>query len=280
MYITIFAVISAVIIATIIIVTARLCAKNENTIDVKPITGVWWWDNRLDDSYLDFACKNGVTEIYYYASSFTDKLGDFIGKANDKNVRVYWLCGKYEWIEDPDTLYGKIDEFLEFQSESEHKFSGIHFDIEPHQHPDFDSERDRLITAFAELAISIKVKYPNISTAYDIPFWLHDEITINGVIKPAYAFIIDNANSVTVMSYRDSAEAVYECAREETEYAVAVGKTLNLGVETSENEDDIVTFYEEGAEYMNDQISELRKILPKNFGVAVHHIRTWRELST
>ena len=37
---------------------------NKPATQNKPLLGVWWWDNRLDSSYLDFAEENGVTEIY------------------------------------------------------------------------------------------------------------------------------------------------------------------------------------------------------------------------
>ena len=112
--------------------------KGETAPDAKQTLGVWWWDNRLDDTYLDFAASQGVTEIYYYASSFSERISDFIGRANKKNIKVYWLTGKYEWIENPDPLYELISEYETFQSTSGYnRFSGIHFDIEPHPQEHF-----------------------------------------------------------------------------------------------------------------------------------------------
>ena len=243
----------------------------------KPLFGVWWWDNRLDSSYLDFAEENGVTEIYCYYSSFGQKTTDFIKSASEKNIDVLWLAGKYEWIEDYDSLKAKVGEFLDFQQSSEYKFKGIHLDIEPHQHPEFDQKREDLITAFAKLTLALKRDYPDVRIEYDIPFWLEDEVTVHGITKPAYEFVIDNAYRVTMMSYRDSAEKILDCAKEEIGYAKSVGKPLNLSVETGENED-IVTFYEEGSAYMFGELSAVRKALPDNFGIAIHHIKDWREL--
>lgn len=277
---TVTAILAAIAIAGITIGIFNIYKRDTTAenISFPDKLGVWWWDNRIDDTYLNFAYEQGVTDIYYYASSFTQKISDFIEKADKKNIKVYWLCGKYEWIEDNAALYAKIEEYRNFQQQSEHKFAGIHFDIEPHQHPDFESDRQRLITDYVRLTFSLSEIYQDIHIEYDIPFWLHDEITVNGIKKPAYAFVIDNADDVTVMSYRDSAEAIYDCAREETEYATSVGKVIDFGVETSENEDDIVTFYEEGAEFMQSQLSELRKIIPDNCGISVHHIKSWKEL--
>ena len=245
---------------------------------VESVFAVWWWDNRLDESYLDFAAAQGVNEIYYYASSFPARISDFIRSASAKGIKIYWLAGKYEWIEDYASLKEKLRSFLEFQTSSEYKFEGVHFDIEPHQHPEFDARRIELVTEFVELTFAMKRDYPDIRFAYDIPCWLDDEITLNGVTRPAYEFIIDNADRVTLMSYRDSCEGVLKFAEDEINYALSAGKVLNLGVETGE-EEDIVTFYEEGAEYMKEQLDLLRETMPAGFGIAVHHIRSWRELT-
>lgn len=241
------------------------------------VFAVWWWDNRLDETYLEFAVEQGVNEIYYYASSFSERISDFIRAASAKGIKVYWLQGKYEWIEDYASLKAKLDEFQSFQNASEYKFAGIHFDIEPHQHPEFDARRTELITEFVELTFAVKRDYPEFEVAYDIPCWLDDEVTANGMTKPAYEFIIDNADRVTMMSYRDSAEGVLSFAEDEINYALSVNKTLDLGVKTGK-EEDIVTFYEEGAEYMREQLDILRETMPAGFGIAVHHIRSWREL--
>ena len=137
--------------------------------------GVWWWDNRIDDTYLNFAYEQGVTDIYYYASSFTQKISDFIEKADKKNIKVYWLCGKYEWIEDYAALYAKIEEYRNFQQQSKHKFAGIHFDIEPHQHPEFKSDRQRLITDYVRLTFSLSEIYQDMLRENGIPFVCRQE---------------------------------------------------------------------------------------------------------
>lgn len=240
---------------------------------------IWWWDNRIDTTtYLDFAEDNNINEIYYYSSSLNDKTNSFIEQANSKNIKVYWLIGKYEWIEDNSLLDEKFATYIAYQNAYKNKFEGIHMDIEPHQHPEFKSRRQELITKYVELVIALNNKYKDIKLEYDIPFWLDDKVTIDSITKPAYEFVIDNSSKVTVMSYRDSAEKIYDVAKEEIEYAKVNNKILNLSVETSQNEDDIVTFYEEGKDYMMNELSKLRDMIPKNFGIAIHHIKTFYEL--
>ena len=241
--------------------------------DPTPYLGVWWWDNRIDSTYLDFAESYNVTDIYYYTSNFSQKTTVFIQEANSRCMDVLWLQGEYEWIEDVQSLKERIDGFLEYQESNGYPFKGIHLDIEPHQHPQFEERREELIKAFVALSKEIKDSYPN----YDIPFWLEDEITYGGVTKPAYQFVIDNATRVTVMTYRDEWQKIYDAGKAELEYATSVDKPINFSVETGE-EEDVVTFFEEGATYMYEQLALLRKQLPSSCGIAVHHIKSWREL--
>lgn len=252
--------------------------NNEYNNAEKSVVGVWWWDNRLGDEYLNFADQNRVTEIYCYYSSFTQKNTDYIAKANAKDIDVLWLAGKYEWVEDYASLKSVMEEFISFQQSSPSKFAGVHLDIEPHQHPQFEEKREELIAKYVQLTFDLKRDFPSLRIEYDIPFWLDDEVTVCGVTKPAHEFVIDNAYRVTVMSYRDSAEKILDCAREEISYAKSAGKPLNLSVETGENED-IVTFYEEGNAFMLNEIAKVRAALPDNFGMAIHHIKTWKELA-
>ena len=250
-----------------------------NSKDKQLKFSIWWWDNRIDTTtYLNFAEDNYINEIYYYSSSLDDKTNLFIEQANSKGIDVYWLIGEYEWIEDNSLLDEKFATYIAYQDEYKNKFEGIHMDIEPHQHPEFDLRRQELITKYVELVIALNNKYKDIKLEYDIPFWLDDKVTIDDITKPAYEFVIDNSSKVTVMSYRDSAEKIYDVAEEEIEYAKVNNKTLNLSVETSQNEDDIVTFYEEGKDYMMNELSKLRDMIPKNFGIAIHHIKSFYEL--
>lgn len=263
----------AVLTITAIVLFATRDNRNSGVVDA-----VWWWDNRLDESYLDFAHDKGVKEIYLYASSFSEKISDFLVRADALGMQVYWLTGEYQWIHDSAPLLEQLDAFRRFQQTAPVPFAGVHLDIEPHQDPNFEQNRVACITALIALADTLQNKYPDLHIAYDIPIWLHDMITYQGVTKPAYAHMIDRASRITLMSYRDSCEEIYRYAEDEIRYAVQAGKPLDLGVETQPNDDDIVTFYEEGAGYMYRELASLREKLPSDFGIVIHHIKSWREL--
>ena len=243
----------------------------------KPTLGVWWWDSELEkDTYLSFAKDNGVTEIYYCDSGFDDDTENFIKSAADKGIKVYWLSGEYQWLRNDKPLYSLIEKYNAFQRDAKYRFAGIHLDIEPHQDPQFkNGDREYLLQRLVTLVYGLSQKYPDIKFDYDIPFWIHDEVELNGKTLPAYAHVIDNADRTFMMSYRDTAQAVYDVAKDEAEYAVSVGKTLVLGVETYSEEGDNVSFMEEGKNYMYGEIEKIRTMIPNDFGVAIHQIKTW-----
>lgn len=247
----------------------RLCCSY-NTI------GTWWWDNTLSTSqYLSFAKDNGVTDIYYCDSTFGQTTANFIAQANNLNISVHFLCGEYQWLENSAHLFEKIENFITYQTQYPNfKFAGIHLDIEPHQHPNFNEERTSLITSLITIAHALKTTYPGIVFDYDIPFWFNDEITFNLVKKPAYAHMIDIANQVHIMSYRDTAQGIYNVSKDEILYANSVNKPIALGLETKSSEGNSVSFMEEGKKIMYQEIENLHSLAP-NVTINIHHIKDW-----
>ena len=243
-------------------------------------TGVWWWDDDLDiEPYLSFASDNDINEIYYCTSKFNEKTSNFIKHANSQNIKVFWLAGEYQWLDNEAKLIDQIEDYIEYQqSFPSTQFNGIHLDIEPHQNPNFDDNRYQLIYNLIDLANKLNTLYPDITFDYDLPFWLHDEINYNTISKPAYEFMIDIANRVFVMSYRDTYNAILDVAEEEISYAKNANKQLVLCVETYSTEGDKVSFYEEGKQVLIEEIKKLKAEIPNNFGIAIHQIKTWYEL--
>lgn len=256
--------------------------------------GVWWWgENENIDEYLEFAKQNGINEIYYSNSSFDESINEFISKANSLNIKVYFLCGDYIWIEDESGFYDIAEKYLEYQQTFENTFSGIHLDVEPHQHPDWkengEIRKREILASYINFVYNITNadKLKDTTLDFDIPFWLYDYIIdFNGEEKEAYKYIIDYADRVFVMSYRDNAERIFDCAQNELEYSNNLNKKLFLCVETSaSSETESVTFYEEGKEYMYQELETLKDIISsnygeqfQNYGFSIHHMKSWYEL--
>jgi len=199
--------------------------------------------------------------------------------ANQKGIDVFWLQGEYQWLDDSSKLLEKLEKYNRYQTENPNcKFAGIHLDIEPHQNPEFGVKRAELIHELIDLAYNLKITYPNIKFDYDIPFWLDDNIQFNNQVKPAYQHMIDIADRVFVMSYRDSAAAIRDIAKDELEYAKSIGKKIILSVETYSTEGDKVSFLEEGKIKMMAELQTLKEEFGDSIGLSIHHIKTWYDL--
>ena len=80
------------------------------------------------------------------------------------------------------------------------------------------------------------------------------------------------------MSYRDSAEKTISVASDELAYAKAQNKTIFLGAETSLQSEEIVSYYEEGKKEMYNELDKLKSSISQDYGIAIHHIKSWYNL--
>ncbi len=275
-------IILVVVLLALLILALLINVSTRKTPLPATLKGVWWWNSDLPaEKYLSFAKTQGINEIYYCDSSFSAKTASFIQTAERYGCKVYWLAGEYQWLTDESGLIQSLKRYQNYQTNNPAaQFAGVHLDIEPHQDPNFgnEGERTKLLTSLVILVKTLKNNYPLITFDYDIPFWLDDELTIDGICQPAYAHIIETADRTFLMSYRDTADAIYDTAKEEVAFAAAKNKTIFLGVETYSEEGDYVSFQEEGKNYMNTELDKLRAKMPDNFGIAIHQIKTWYDL--
>lgn len=271
-----------------IIIFISSCSKNKdinnnneniNNIVEKPPLGTWWWNKNLDiNDYLSFAKNNNVTEIYFCDYSLGNNLKELLEKANNYSIKIYLLAGEKEWLNDRSNLDTIINNYIEFQSNNEYKLSGIHLDIEPHQFSDFSTNRADYLYKLIDIIKTNKELYNNISFDYDIPFWLDDIIEYNSSSKEAYKHIIDYADRTFIMSYRDTSSKMIDVSIDEINYSKDNNKILFLSTETYSEEGNQVSYLEEGKAYMYNELNNLRKEIPNNFGIAIHNIKSWKEL--
>ncbi len=249
------------------------------TVEAKESLGTWWWNRNLDiDEYLNFAVSYNINEIYFCDYSLGDNLKKLLEKAYDYNIDIYLLAGEKEWLNDRSDLDTIINNYIEFQKNNEYKLAGIHLDIEPHQFSDFSANRANYLYKLIDIIKTNKELYNDINFDYDIPFWLDDDITYDNVNKKCYQHIIDYANRVFIMSYRDEANKMLDVSIDEINYAKDNNKILFLSAETYSLEGDQVSFLDEGKAYMLDELNKLRVLIPNNFGIAIHNIQSFKEL--
>ena len=292
--ISIISVVVVVILIIMILFLTGVFEKKEENVEFSK--GVWWWSvTEEDEVYLDFAKQNQVNEIYYCNSDFDENVDSFIEKANARGIDVYFLCGEYQWIDDKTSFDEVMQQYLEFQSNYDNNFSGVHLDVEPHQHPQWkaeDSLENKLLLieryiGFVEDVTTCE-DYENVQFDFDIPFWYDDYVvSYKGQTQEAYKFVIDFADRVFVMSYRDEADRILSSAIDEMKYSNEVNKKIFLSVETSDQsaEDENISFFEEGKLFMNGELEKLKTLIAeefgnvyKGYGFSIHHMRSWYEL--
>lgn len=262
-----------------------LLPKNEKVVlKTNASVGVWWWTNENADEYLSFAKENGVDEIYYCDYALDDETYNFVKKATSQGMKVYALFGECEWVLNKQGLDALIEKYKIYQlSHQDAKFSGIHLDVEPHQLENFDNNTNEILTKFVKMAYDVVNENQDITFDFDIPAWFDKDtddykVDLNGNTKAAYKHMIDIANRVFVMSYRDSAEQITGFAENELAYAKEKDKQIAVCVEMNSNEGDNVSFQEESKMVLYEELGKLDELLDQDYMISIHHIKTWFEL--
>lgn len=282
----IFVFIGCILLAVIVVIASVFAFSDKNRVVFKTdkTVGVWWWTKQDADKYLDFAKENDVDEIYYCDYSLNNDTYNFVKQAKEKNIEVYALFGEKEWINDKTNLDALIQKYKIYQTlHSDAKFSGIHLDVEPHQFDDFNQKENEYLTKFVNVAYLLISENPDITFDFDIPAWFDKnedayKVKLNGVTKPVYKHMIDIANRVFVMSYRDKAEDIVSFAENELSYATEKNKKIALCVEMNSDETETVSFKEENKQILYEELSKIESLINQDYMISIHHIKTWYEL--
>jgi hypothetical protein len=179
------------------------------------------------------------------------------------------------------------------------RFDGIHMDNEPYllpgwQHP---ARREWLLRNLLELSTAIKASTAANGLAFgvDIPFWWHapdpetgqaiGDVTFNDRRKPASFHLLDLADQVGIMDYRNHAEGsdgLIAHAEPLLSYAEASGATVFVGIETAAAQLPKLTFFSQTREHMAHQL-EIAERAFRRFrsytGVAIHDYTGYRMLA-
>lgn len=253
----------------------------------------WLWNTERirtnPQETLSFLSQNQVNLVYlqinidipvsYYKS--------FVKASGALGIHVQALNGAPQWGLESERY--RIDNFLSwvgsYQNEAAEaeKFCGIHVDVEPHVLPQWKTNQTNVIRQWQSNVLYLRSEAEKLQLplSADIPFWLGSYKTADGK-TPLSRFMISQYDSVTIMSYRDSAAAINNIAKMELEDASALGKKAFAAVETKpSSEGDFITFYGKGAAYMNEQLvqlHELAKVNPSYVGIAIHDLDGWKDL--
>ena len=255
--------------------------------------GVWWWNaNQISNETqrkqrLDFLQQNGVTEIYLCVTSQSfDDVADFIVDAGSRGMRVAWLSGDVSWIQNGNTGFdGMFARFKTYQNQApaNAKFYGIHLDVEPHQAGSSQANWQ----LYADLVMRATKDAHDFGTLieWDIPFWLDDmTVTVGGKTQKLLNVLAENSDTLTLMSYRDTAAAILDAGAQEIPLGSQYNCKIILGVETYSEEGAYVSFMEDGKAAMYSALQTVlstlsgKDTLSAGYGCAVHYVDTWMNL--
>ena len=249
------------------------------------VLGTWWWwvapENQ--DRYLEFAAASGVNEIYYYTTVFTSRTGSFIEKAGKMGIKVFFLLDDYHYIWKPSLFTGIMNRFTAYQKRNpqRRRFSGLHLDIEPHQHPDFGENYDAFLQNYMDFVVWVCTKYrgnpKDFSVDFDIATWHHATVLYKGTETDLYKALISEADRVFLMAYQDSAAKTCELAFLEIEYARSLNKQIIIGVETGRvDKEPEISYFGKSRAYFYKQLRVLNNLVDySNYGLSIHHISSW-----
>jgi len=257
--------------------------------------GVWWWNNKGFETHqlMEFAVSQGVTEIYWSAGLTRPRwcektTTEFLKLAHTKGIDVYYLTGDWAWIYNPDHAINRLEAFLEWQKSSCYatRFAGVHLNIEPHQSPNWNIQDKDATREILQSYINLKVLLTSQFGSMDwtSSFWWHSEkmftVEYRGEMMYLYRAAILEANRIFVMSYRNTAQAMYSIGQHHVEFAQKMNRPILLSALVypgSENPEYTHVFFSNlGHEYMINELAQLQKLVehPK-LGIAVHEIVGW-----
>jgi hypothetical protein len=256
--------------------------------------GTWIWHTKLIEGdtsdYLAFMAENGVTEIYlqYNADVALSRYALFIQNANSMNMTVQALDGASSWaLPDNTSSFDDFAAFVQSYNETypQYRFSALHLDVEPYLNDLWSSDLAAAIEGYQNF-----IRYARdaadrigVSLTADMPFWFDgDDYRYNNTYGSGRLseWVITVCDETALMSYRDTAQAIYDISLSEVSYAQQIGKRCMVGIQTAHDEAGYLTFYEEGLTAMYSELSSAEAKLSAyaDWGFAIHYLNSWMEL--
>ena len=169
----------------------------------------------------------------------------------------------------------------------EERFDGANLDIEPHILDAWSTRKMELLAGFIDLSNAFmqlkRESGQTLALGPAMPFWL-DGITLDwqGHSKPVSEHLQDLYDYVALMDYRDHAaggDGLVSHAQDEIRYGEKIGRRVLVGVETSPNELQKVSFHHLREPDMERELDATARALgasPAFGGFVIHHYAAYR----
>jgi hypothetical protein len=260
------------------------------------IKATWLWDTSLISKYtgrisvIQFARKQQIARIYLQVNTSVAKNAyrAFIRSASSSGIQIHALDGAPDWVMPNrhiriSSLVNWVMTYNNSVSDNE-KFTGIHVDIEPYLLPQWYQDQNTTITNWLDALVLFAndaAQDPSLIISSALPFWV-DEIIVPATGETLIEATLQLMHEVTLMSYRDQAQAVVDITDTKLALADELGKKIFVALETNPTSEGLyITFYDEGQAIMVAQMAEIDRLLsihPSYAGIAVHDYTGWKNL--
>jgi hypothetical protein len=269
--------------------------------DADPVTrdpivrGTYIWEAheviQNSQEILDFAKEKNLNWLYVRLdleqpySSYSS----FVKQAAAAGIEVHAMGGHPIWaLEENRPRMLRLVNYVKNYNravEGNERFHGIHLDIEPYVLPAWRENSQQVIsewTANLDAFVTELKKDSNLEASMDMAVWL-DKYKVTGQDMSLSKWMINRMDHVSLMAFRDVAEGsngIVAVSKEEIAFADELGKPIKISVEIkASHEGDHITFYEEGAAYMEEELAKLPDLLkdsPSFTGSVVHAYTYWK----
>ncbi|MCC3376188.1 hypothetical protein [Cohnella sp. REN36] len=263
----------------------------------------WLWDlesllAERPGEIIPFLREHRVRTVYVHADAELAKPGmperyrSFIAEARKAKIEVHALGGERNWAlpEGAKGIRAFLDRVAAYNASvpEASRFTGIHLDVEPYLLRAWESDQGEVVASWREMMTDYRefAHAHGLHAGVDLPFWL-DKVTLPDDERTLDAWMLDTADSVTLMSYRNQAEgsngvlALVRPMMQTAENPSYADKRVLVGLNVAPDEANSLTFHEEGAakfRQVADRIADRYADEPAFGGIAVHDLARWMAL--
>ncbi len=305
-------------------VISSIYSRREVLTDGSLENGTWLWTPikyitpEYRDSIITGAKKNGVNVIYLAIDSYLDifvmeegiekqkeldnfnkTVKDFIATANSNGIKVDAAAGWQNWAEEGH-LYkpgAVLDYVIAFNKDNEEKFRGFQYDVEVYLLPQYQKDKEKVLTNFLDLIDKTVTKLNSTDLEFTVVIpEFYDDSTVETPIfkyKGKNRYTLEHLLSVLerrrgskiiVMSYRNFAKGEngsIEISEDEIFVANNFSTKVIIAQETGDFPPSYITFNRKSKNYFNSQLDLLIDAFenePSYGGIATHYVNTFLEL--
>ncbi len=271
--------------------------------DEKHPRSIWVWkidpilDSNARKELFQLCDQSSIEILYLYFSGFGDvndpvyikQIRQFLNECYKKNILVEALNGDPVWaLENHHSAalawLKSILDFNKYYGIPEAKFHGVSLDVEPYLNDEWKINRRKVEAELLQLFSQCR----NLIDSYN------DKTFVFGCAMPIFyekdsnleEKIIKYTDYTVLMDYYDNADQIIEAASYHLDLAQKAQKKMWLALETQ----NLIkinqglgknTFYEEGWDYMESELSKVNQTFTDHSGFGgfgIHYFRSYRLL--